>query len=171
MCEGVRECTRSRASCFARQLYFNESSLRPTLKLSSFQRQYHDHIDSKVIIRIPLDSLLSLNSPFLRVFILNTSIRSFPFACAPMFSYSIWLFQFFVWVSMTNIVWSNARPLLVHNCLHVWQRILFEITENIPFSLIKKSMHFELNRAKPSYWGCANNNFNLLTSLILSRFY
>lgn len=35
--------------CTSRRLYFNESSLRPSLKLSSFQRQYHDHIDSKVI--------------------------------------------------------------------------------------------------------------------------
>lgn len=43
------ENERERASRFSRRLYFNGSSLKPSLKLSSFQRQYHDHIDSKVI--------------------------------------------------------------------------------------------------------------------------
>lgn len=47
MDENERE--RERASRFSRRLYFNGSSLKPSLKLSSFQRQYHDHIDSKVI--------------------------------------------------------------------------------------------------------------------------
>lgn len=44
--ENEREPRTPRSS---RRLYFNEGSLRPSLKLSSFQRQYHDHIDSKVI--------------------------------------------------------------------------------------------------------------------------
>lgn len=51
---GRGESRRANASRSPRRLYFNESSLRPSLKLSSFQRQYRDHIDSKVIFRIPI---------------------------------------------------------------------------------------------------------------------
>lgn len=42
------ENQREHAPRFSCRLYFNEN-LRPNLKLSSFQRQYHDYIDSKVI--------------------------------------------------------------------------------------------------------------------------
>jgi len=93
--ERERESERAGVSRSTRRLYFNESSLRPTLKLSSFQRQYRDHIDSKVIFRIP--SSPSLNSPSLLLLLPlpPPPFLEFPFLMSqlnPFRSLDVWAF-------------------------------------------------------------------------------